>query len=157
MGTGLGPDDRWWTADSLRPWVLACVEEFGVERSFFGSNWPVERLYSSYGDVLDAYLEIIGDYSKSDSGRCSPRTRSGSSGCTHLQRGLVAHCGSDRVVVVVEVVLGDLRAGGEPHPVVRGQVPHVSSNTRRWCGWATMNGCRVTHITYPVSLRTASA
>jgi predicted TIM-barrel fold metal-dependent hydrolase len=57
--SGLGMCDHGWTVASIRPWVLACIEAFGVERSFFGTNWPVDRLYSSYGDVLDAYAEII--------------------------------------------------------------------------------------------------
>jgi predicted TIM-barrel fold metal-dependent hydrolase len=61
--SGLGMCDHAWTVDSLRPWVLACIEDFGVERSFFGTNWPVDRLYSSYGDVLDAYAEIIAGFS----------------------------------------------------------------------------------------------
>ena len=59
---GLGMCDHRWTVESLRPWVLTCIELFGVERSFFGTNWPVDRLYSSYGDVLDAYLQIIADF-----------------------------------------------------------------------------------------------
>lgn len=62
--SGLGMCDHAWTAESLRPWVLACIEEFGVDRSFFGTNWPVDRLYSSYGDVLDAYTEIISGFSE---------------------------------------------------------------------------------------------
>jgi predicted TIM-barrel fold metal-dependent hydrolase len=64
--SGLGMCDHRWTVESMRPWVLACIEEFGVERSFFGTNWPVDRLYSSYGDVLDAYAEIIGDFSQNE-------------------------------------------------------------------------------------------
>jgi predicted TIM-barrel fold metal-dependent hydrolase len=64
--SGLGMCDHGWTVESLRPWVLACIEEFGVERSFFGTNWPVDRLYSSYGDVLDAYAEIIGDFTEDE-------------------------------------------------------------------------------------------
>ncbi|MBB4660494.1 amidohydrolase family protein [Conexibacter arvalis] len=60
--SGLGQVDHRWTVDSLRPWVLACVEEFGVERAFFGSNWPVDRLYSGFGDLLDAYAEIVADF-----------------------------------------------------------------------------------------------
>ena len=43
--------------------MLTCIETFGVERSFFGTNWPVDRLYSSYGDVLDAFEEIIKGFS----------------------------------------------------------------------------------------------
>jgi predicted TIM-barrel fold metal-dependent hydrolase len=55
--------DRLWTVDSLRPWALACIEAFGVARCFFGTNWPVDRLYSSYDPVVDAYAEIIAEFS----------------------------------------------------------------------------------------------
>src|SRR4051812_3608904 len=51
--SGLGMVDHAWTLDSLRPWVTECIEAWGVERSFFGTNWPVDRLYSDYGDVID--------------------------------------------------------------------------------------------------------
>ena len=61
--SGLGMCDNAWTVESIRPWVLTCIETFGIERSFFGSNWPVDRLYSSYPDVLDAYAEIIKGFS----------------------------------------------------------------------------------------------
>jgi predicted TIM-barrel fold metal-dependent hydrolase len=62
--SGLGMCDNRWTVESIRPWVEACIEAFGTARSFFGTNWPVDRLYSSYGDVLDAYAEIISSYSQ---------------------------------------------------------------------------------------------
>jgi predicted TIM-barrel fold metal-dependent hydrolase len=62
--SGLGMCDNTWTVDSLRPWVTAGIEAFGTERTFFGTNWPVDRLYSSYGDVLNAYEEIISGYSQ---------------------------------------------------------------------------------------------
>src|SRR6202011_3325122 len=61
--SGLGMGDHGWTVDSLRPWVLACIDAFGVERAFFGTNWPVDRLYSSYGDLVEAYAQIIADFS----------------------------------------------------------------------------------------------
>ena len=61
--SGLGMCDNAWTVDSLRPWVIACIEAFGTDRTFFGTNWPVDRLYSSYGDVLDAYEQIVGGFS----------------------------------------------------------------------------------------------
>ncbi len=64
--SGLGMCDNRWTVDSLRPWVLGCIDAFGVERCVMGTNWPVDRLYSSYGDVLDAYEEIIGDFSPAE-------------------------------------------------------------------------------------------
>ena len=58
--------DPTWTVDSFRPWVMTCIETFGVERSFFGTNWPVDRLYSSYPDVLDAYAQIISGFSRAE-------------------------------------------------------------------------------------------
>jgi predicted TIM-barrel fold metal-dependent hydrolase len=64
--SGLGMADHRWTSESLRPWVLECIEAFGCDRSFFGTNWPVDRLYSSYGDVVHAYAEIISDFSLSE-------------------------------------------------------------------------------------------
>ena len=64
--SGLGMGDHDWTVDSFRPWVMTCIEAFGTERSFFGTNWPVDRLYSSYGDVLDAYAEIISGFSRDE-------------------------------------------------------------------------------------------
>jgi predicted TIM-barrel fold metal-dependent hydrolase len=60
--SGLGMCDNAWTVDSIRPWVMSCIEFFGTERSFFGTNWPVDRLYSSYGDVVDAYAEIVAGF-----------------------------------------------------------------------------------------------
>jgi predicted TIM-barrel fold metal-dependent hydrolase len=60
--SGLGMVDHQWTVESIRPWVLACIGEFGVERSLFGTNWPVDRLYSSYTDVAAAYREIVSEF-----------------------------------------------------------------------------------------------
>lgn len=61
--SGLGMKDMRWTVDRLRPWVLGCIEAFGVDRCFFGTNWPLDRLSSSYPDVVDAYRTIIGEFS----------------------------------------------------------------------------------------------
>jgi predicted TIM-barrel fold metal-dependent hydrolase len=64
--SGLGMLDPTWTVDSIRPWVETAIEAFGTERAFFGTNWPVDRMRSSYGDVLDAYWEIIQAYSPAE-------------------------------------------------------------------------------------------
>ncbi len=57
--SSLGMCDPLWTVDSLRPWVLGCIDAFGAKRCVFGSNWPVDRLFSSYGDIVAAYASII--------------------------------------------------------------------------------------------------
>ncbi len=64
--SALGMGDPRWTLDSMRPMVLDCIETFGVERTIFGSNWPVDRLFSSYPDVIDAYAEIISEFSAAE-------------------------------------------------------------------------------------------
>jgi predicted TIM-barrel fold metal-dependent hydrolase len=64
--SGLGMFDSEWTVESIRPYVLGCVEAFGVERCMFGTNWPVDRLFSSYGDVLDAYAELVADFTDAE-------------------------------------------------------------------------------------------
>jgi predicted TIM-barrel fold metal-dependent hydrolase len=64
--SGLGMGDFEWTVDSIRPWVVHCIEAFGVERSFFGTNWPVDKLFSDYGTVVDAYAEIVADFSRDE-------------------------------------------------------------------------------------------
>jgi len=53
--------DNAWTVESLRPWVSECIDAWGSDRAVFGTNWPVDRLFSSYGDVVDAYRELVDD------------------------------------------------------------------------------------------------
>lgn len=59
--SSLGMADPGWTPVSRRPWVLAPIEAFGADRVFLGSNWPVERLYSSYTDVVEAFRYATAD------------------------------------------------------------------------------------------------
>jgi predicted TIM-barrel fold metal-dependent hydrolase len=59
--SGLGMCDHRWSVASIRPWVETCIELWGPGRAFFGTNWPVDRLFSSYGDVIEAYAEIIAE------------------------------------------------------------------------------------------------
>lgn len=60
--SGLGMCDHRWTVDSIRPWALECIDAWGVDRAFFGTNWPLDRLFSSYADVVAAYAELIADF-----------------------------------------------------------------------------------------------
>ena len=44
--SGFGMADNHWTIESIRPWVLHCIEAFGPQRTMFGTNWPVDILYA---------------------------------------------------------------------------------------------------------------
>ncbi len=60
--SGLGLGDNAWTEKSIRPFVIDVVEAFGVERAMLGTNWPVDKLFSSYQTLVDAYRSIVGEF-----------------------------------------------------------------------------------------------
>jgi len=64
--SGLGMCDPLWTPASLRPWVLESIAAFGTARVVFGSNWPVDRMFSSYPDLIAAYDGIIADFTPAE-------------------------------------------------------------------------------------------
>ena len=57
--SGLAMVDHMWTVDSIRPWVLDCIDAFGPSRIMFATNWPVDALYATYLEQTDAYRTII--------------------------------------------------------------------------------------------------
>ncbi len=61
--SGLGMGDWKWTVDSIRPFVLHAIDAFGVERCMFASNFPVDKLFSSYDDLFNAFKTIAKDFS----------------------------------------------------------------------------------------------
>jgi predicted TIM-barrel fold metal-dependent hydrolase len=61
--SGLGMGDWNWTTDSIRPFVLDAIDAFGTERCMFASNFPVDKLFSSYDDVFNAFKAITLDLS----------------------------------------------------------------------------------------------
>ncbi|MGD0019098.1 MAG: amidohydrolase family protein [Candidatus Limnocylindrales bacterium] len=72
--SGLGMGDHEWTADSIKPWVLEAIEIFGPDRSMFGSNWPVDSLYSDASRLIDAYREVVSALSPVDQAAFFSRT-----------------------------------------------------------------------------------
>ena len=64
--SGLGMADHSWTIASIEPWVLTCVELWGVSRVVLGSNWPCDRMYSGYADVWTAYASILNTFSSEE-------------------------------------------------------------------------------------------
>ncbi|NRO97230.1 amidohydrolase family protein [Paraburkholderia sp. NMBU_R16] len=64
--SGLGMGDWRWTVDSIRPFVLDAIEAFGVERCMFASNFPVDKLFSSYDELFNAFKAITRDFSAAE-------------------------------------------------------------------------------------------
>jgi predicted TIM-barrel fold metal-dependent hydrolase len=61
--SGLGMVDWRWTEDSIRPFVLETIEIFGPDRCMFASNFPVDKLYSSFDVLYDTFKRIVSDFS----------------------------------------------------------------------------------------------
>lgn len=57
--SGLGMFDHGWTPEGFRPIVNTCLEQFGAERLMFGSNFPVDKLYSDYRTLSQAYHKLV--------------------------------------------------------------------------------------------------
>ncbi len=57
--SGLGMFDHGWDAESIRPIVETCLEQFGPSRCMFGSNFPVDSLNAEYADLVAAYEELV--------------------------------------------------------------------------------------------------
>ena len=53
--SGLGMVDWRWTEDSIRPFVLKTIELFGPDRCMFASNFPVDKLYSSFDALYGTF------------------------------------------------------------------------------------------------------
>ncbi len=57
--SGLGMFDHTWTADRFRPIIETCLEQFGPKRAMFGSNFPVDSLYSDYATLAQAHFDCV--------------------------------------------------------------------------------------------------
>jgi len=59
-----GSSDRNWTEASIRPWIMGCIDAFGADRCMFGTNWPLDRLWRSYLDLVAAYRRIVAEFDR---------------------------------------------------------------------------------------------
>ena len=75
--SGLGMADHNWTIDSIRPYVLTSIETMGVGRCFFATNWPVDWLFSTYDEVIDAYTDILSGFSRDEQTALFSKTAEG--------------------------------------------------------------------------------
>ncbi len=57
--SGLGMVTLEISEPSMRPWIECCLDRFGWDRVIFGSNFPVDRLAGSYGDLLRVFSEVL--------------------------------------------------------------------------------------------------
>ena len=57
--SGLAMLDWRWSVQSLRPFVLETLQRFGAARTMLASNFPVERLFGTFGQFYAAYADLL--------------------------------------------------------------------------------------------------
>ena len=58
--SGFGERNSMWGIENIKPFINYAIEKFGVERCMFGTNFPVDKAFSSktYFDYWDSYHTI---------------------------------------------------------------------------------------------------
>jgi predicted TIM-barrel fold metal-dependent hydrolase len=64
--SGLGTFVRRCSADLWRPVIEQTLEFFEPARCMFGSNFPIEKLWTSYGDLLHTVQSLLSALSTSE-------------------------------------------------------------------------------------------
>jgi predicted TIM-barrel fold metal-dependent hydrolase len=62
LGTFIHRNDPEHIATIVKP----TLKLFGAERCLFGSNFPIEKLWTSYGELVEAYLKATSRLSKEE-------------------------------------------------------------------------------------------
>ena len=57
--SGLGMFQHNWKTDDFCPLVETCLEQFGPQRCMFGSNFPVDSLYSDSKALINAFKTLV--------------------------------------------------------------------------------------------------
>lgn len=64
--SGLNTFEHRCSADLMRPIVQEVLKHFPAKRCMFGSNFPIEKLWTTYGDYVAALLDAVGSESQDD-------------------------------------------------------------------------------------------
>ena len=64
--SGLGFIDREWWEESMRPFALELIERLGPQRVLFASDFPTDKLFSSYDYILNLFVGISAGFSEGE-------------------------------------------------------------------------------------------
>lgn len=64
--SGVGMTDQRGSYETFEPWIDTCVQAFGADRIMVGSNWPLDRIVSSYDSIMDIYRRSAAKLSNSE-------------------------------------------------------------------------------------------
>ena len=64
--SGLGMFSLGLTYPQARQVIRDSIQIFGIERTIYGSNFPLEKLHASYADFIALYRKVLSEYSEAD-------------------------------------------------------------------------------------------
>ena len=64
--SGLGMFSQGITLPQARQVIRDAIQIFGVERTIYGSNFPLEKLHASYEDFFAIYRKVLSEYSEAE-------------------------------------------------------------------------------------------
>ena len=64
--SGFGFIDRAWTRQGIAPFARELIDLFGPERVLFASDFPTDRLFSSFAQVMETLAEVAADFSEDE-------------------------------------------------------------------------------------------
>jgi len=67
--SGLNMFNPDWTQKHMRQSIRDTIQIFGIERTIYGSNFPLEKLHSSYAALIAAYRTVLSEYSEDEQRR----------------------------------------------------------------------------------------
>ena len=67
--SGLNMFNPDWAVKHMRQQIRDTIQIFGIERTIYGSNFPLEKLHASYADLIAAYRTVLSEYPEDDQRR----------------------------------------------------------------------------------------
>jgi predicted TIM-barrel fold metal-dependent hydrolase len=64
--SGLGMYSKGVTLPQARQVIRDVIQIFGVERTIYGSNFPLEKLHASYADFFTVYRTVLSEYTEAE-------------------------------------------------------------------------------------------
>jgi len=54
------------TYPHARQWIRDAIQIFGIERTIYGSNFPLEKLHASYADFFGVYRTVLAEFTEAE-------------------------------------------------------------------------------------------
>jgi predicted TIM-barrel fold metal-dependent hydrolase len=64
--SGLGMFSLGLKYTQARQVIRDSIQIFGIDRTIFGSNFPLEKLHASYAEFIAIYRKVMSEYSEAD-------------------------------------------------------------------------------------------